>query len=275
MSAFGTKTDVTAHRNEAYHLAGRSRSGIGNVPSQREMFAFDSFCAHLDLRRISSQSQKTFRQSFISTGAGAFFFGATGAAVSSEGSLSGGTDEVVSSDVSLSGGIGELVGSDGSLFDGTDEVVRSEGSLFGGIGELVGSDGSLFDGTDEAVRSEGSLFGGMGAAVGFDGSVFGVTGTDVRSVGRGRGKGTTATFRPCSVRGIPMRSGTHTATKNIQVICGHCAEPLDVGFAPKSLLNVPRMPAKCQKPTLSDSSASRSRLSQATDCQRADRRQYR
>jgi hypothetical protein len=99
----------------------------------------------------------SFRQSFISTGAGAFFFEATGAAVSSDGC-------------------------------GADEVVGSDGSFFGGADEVVSSDGFLLVGMDEVVSSEGSLFDGIGAAVGFDGSVFGATGTDVR-VGRGRGKG--------------------------------------------------------------------------------------
>jgi len=45
----------------------------------------------------------SFRQSFISTGAGAFFFGATGAAVNSDHSLSGAMGEVVSCDGSLFG----------------------------------------------------------------------------------------------------------------------------------------------------------------------------
>jgi hypothetical protein len=103
-----------------------------------------------------------FRQSFMSTGgAGAFFFGATGAAVSS----------------------------DGSLFNGTGEVVSSDGSLFNGTGEVVSSDGFLFGGTVAVVSSDGSSFDGTGAAVGFNGSVVGATGTDVSSVGRGRGNG--------------------------------------------------------------------------------------
>lgn len=115
---------------------------------------------------ISANFLITFRQSFISTGAAAFCFGATGA--------------VVSSDGSLSCGIGELVGFDGSSFEEADEVVSSDGSLFDGMDEVIGSDGSLPGGIDEFAGSDGSLFDGMGAAVGFDGSVFGAAGTDVR-----------------------------------------------------------------------------------------------
>ena len=113
-------------------------------------------------------------QSFISTGAGAFFFGATGAAVNSDHSLSGAMGEVVSSDCSLFGVVGEVVSSDGSSFGGTDGVVSSDGSLFG---------------ADDVVSSAGSWFAGTGAAAGFDGSAFGATGMDVSSVGRGRGNG--------------------------------------------------------------------------------------
>src|SRR6516162_3537468 len=117
-----------------------------------------------DLARAISLTQdnrRAFsRQSFISTGAGAFFFGATGAAVNS--------------DCSLFGVVGEVVSSDGSSFGGTDGVVSSDGSLFG---------------ADDVVSSAGSWFAGTGAAAGFDGSAFGATGMDVSSVGRGRGNG--------------------------------------------------------------------------------------
>jgi hypothetical protein len=93
------------------------------------------------------------------TGAGAFFFGATGAAVSSDGSLFGEMVAVVSS---------------GSSLDGTGEVVSFDGSLFGGT---------------VAAESSGSVFDGTGAVPGFGGSVFGARGRDVRLVGRGRGNG--------------------------------------------------------------------------------------
>jgi hypothetical protein len=120
-----------------------------------------------------------FRQSFMSTdGAVAFFSGATGTAVSSDGSLLGGAGEVASSD--------------GSLFGGTGEVVSSDGSLFGGTVAVVSSDGSSFDGT--------------GAAVGFSCSVVGATGTDVSSVGRGRGNGVSnrAGNEPCCLPSVPV-----------------------------------------------------------------------
>jgi hypothetical protein len=125
-------------------------------------------------------------------GAVAFFSGATGTAVSSDGSLLGGAGEVASSDGSLFGGTGEVVSSDGSSFDGTGEVVSSDGSLFGGTVAVVSSDGSSFDGT--------------GAAVGFNGSVVGATGTDVSSVGRGRGNGVSnrAGNEPCCLPSVPV-----------------------------------------------------------------------
>jgi len=82
-----------------------------------------------------------FRQSFISTGTGAFFFGATGAAVCSDGSLFGGT--------------GEVVGSNDSLFVGTDEVVSSDGSLFNGTDSATGFDVFGATGTDVSFVGRG------------------------------------------------------------------------------------------------------------------------
>jgi hypothetical protein len=102
-------------------------------------------------------NRRSLRQSFISTGASAFFF--MGAAVNSDHSWPGAT--------------AGLVSSGGSLLGRMDEVVSSDGSWSGVTANVVGSDGSL--GTD--------------AAVGLDGSVFGATGTNVTSVGRGRGNG--------------------------------------------------------------------------------------
>jgi hypothetical protein len=86
-----------------------------------------------------------FRQSFISTGAGAFFFGATGAAVNSDGSLFGGTDEVVSFDCSLFGGTGAAAGFDSSVFGATGTDVSSVGRGRGnGISNGAGNEPSRF-----------------------------------------------------------------------------------------------------------------------------------
>jgi hypothetical protein len=176
MSAFGGKADMRKRR----------------LTSEQTVFGENNFP---DYKRDAF-----FRQSFISTGAGAFFFGAAGAAVSSDGSLIVGTGAAVSSDGSLIVGTGAAVSSDGSLIVGTVAVVSSDGSSFGGTDAAVGFDGSSFDGT--------------GAAVGFNESVFGATGTDVSSVGRGRGNGVgnRAGNEPCCLPSVPVRRENQVET---------------------------------------------------------------
>ena len=82
-----------------------------------------------------------FRQSFISTGAGAFFFGTAGVAVSSDDPSFAETGAAVGSDCSLIGGTLPVVSSDGSLFDGTGAAVGFNGSGFGVTGTDVSSVG--------------------------------------------------------------------------------------------------------------------------------------
>src|SRR5689334_5204880 len=150
-------------------------------------------------------NRRSLRQSFISTGASAFFF--TGAAVNSDHSWPGAT--------------AGLVSSGGSLLGRMDEVVSSDGSWSGVTANVVGSDGSL--GTD--------------AAVGLDGSVFGATGTNVTSVGRGRGNGIShgAGAEPSRYRlpSLPLARVNQLEMPCAMSDRGECAKGNRAGASPK------------------------------------------